>query len=102
MTARRQVVLVALALASCSSPVVRLPQLEQATQAAEGGGDRYRAHRACTGTARSVDELLACMKEAGWTFVARGQGYPETGCWQARDQGRVDDILPLCFVRSTP
>ena len=102
MTLPRRVLLVALALASCSSPVVRLPQLEQATQAAEGGGDRYRAHRACAGTAHSVDELLGCMKDAGWTFVGRGQSYPDAGCWQARDQGRADDILPLCFVRSAP
>ena len=34
----------ALALASCTTgPLPRLPQVEQATEAVQGGGERYRA-----------------------------------------------------------
>ena len=90
----------ALALASCTTgPLPRLPQVEQATEAVQGGGDRYRAHRACGG-AGSVDDLVACMRNAGWDFVARGPGYSEAECWQARDRGEVDRITAQCFVRS--
>ena len=90
----------AVALASCTTgPLPRLPQVEQATEAVQGGGDRYRAHRACGG-AGSVDDLVACMRNAGWDFVARGPGYSEAECWQARDRGEVDRITAQCFVRS--
>ena len=88
----------ALAIASCTTgPLPRLPQVEQATEAVQGGGERYRAHRACGG---SVDHLVRCMQDAGWDFVARGPGYPEAECWQARDRGEVERIPPQCFVRS--
>ena len=91
----------ALALASCTTgPLPRLPQVEQATEAVQSGGDRYRAHRACGGGAGSVDDLVRCMRDAGWNFVARGPGYPEAECWQARDRGEIDRISTQCFVRS--
>ena len=91
----------ALAMASCTTgPLPRLPQVEQATEAVQGGGERYRAHRACGGGAGSVDDLVRCMQDAGWDFVARGPGYPEADCWQARDRGEVERIPPQCFVRS--
>ena len=91
----------ALAIASCTTgPLPRLPQVEQATEAVQGGGERYRAHRACGG-AGSVDDLVACMRDAGWDFVARAPGYPEADCWQARDRGEVERIPPQCFVRSS-
>src|SRR5213593_4213225 len=91
----------ALALASCATgPLPRLPQVEQATEAVQSGGDRYRAHRACGGGAGSVDDLVRCMRDAGWNFVARGPGYPEAECWQARDRGEIDRISTQCFVRS--
>src|SRR5213075_1988849 len=90
----------ALALASCTTgPLPRLPQVEQATEAVQGGGERYRAHRAC-GTGAGVDDLVRCMRDAGWDFVARGPGYPEAECWQARDRGEVERIPAQCFVRS--
>src|SRR2546422_9851577 len=91
----------ALALASCTTgPLPRLPQVEQATEAVQGGGERYRAHRACGAGAGSVDDLVRCMRDAGWDFVARGPGYPEAECWQARDRGEGDRIPAQCFVRS--
>ncbi len=91
----------ALAIASCTTgPLPRLPQVEQATEAVQGGGERYRAHRACGGGAGSVDDLVRCMRDAGWDFVARGPGYLEADCWQARDRGEVERIPPQCFVRS--
>src|SRR5437660_12460333 len=90
----------ALAIASCTTgPLPRLPQVEQATEAVQGGGDRYRAHRACGG-AGSGDDLVACMRNAGWDFVARGPGYSEAECWQARDRGHVDPITAPGFVPS--
>ena len=94
---------IALILASCTAssvPRPRFPQVEQATEALQGGGERYRTHRACAGAAKSVDDLVRCMQDAGWTFVARGPAYPEADCWQAHDRGEVDRIPPQCFVRS--
>jgi len=93
----------ALALASCATsplPRPRLPQVEQATEAVHGGGERYRAHRTCAGVARSVDDLVRCMRDAGWAFVAGAPGYPEADCWRARDGGEVNRIPPDCFVRT--
>jgi len=91
----------ALAIASCTTgPLPRLPQVEQATEAVQGGGEGYRAHRACGGGTASVDDLVHCMQDAGWDFVARGPGYREAECWQARDRGEVERIPPQCFVRS--
>jgi len=95
-------VVFALALASCTAgPLPRLPQVEQATEAVQGGGERFRAHRACGGSAASVDALVGCMRDAGWDFVARAPGYPEAECWQARDRGEVDRVTAQCFVRSS-
>src|SRR6266566_4948196 len=56
----------ALAIASCTTgPLPRLPQVEQATEAVQGGAERYRAHRACGGGTASVDDLVHCMQDAG-------------------------------------
>jgi hypothetical protein len=91
-----------LALASCSTgtvPPLRFPQVEQATEAIEGGGERYRAHRACAADARTVAQLITCMQAAGWDFVERRPGYPEADCWSDRDRGEVNRIEPQCFVR---
>jgi len=99
---RRWPALFALSLASCTSgsvPLPRFPQVEQATESIEGGGERYRTHRACTADARTVDQLITCMRAAGWDFVQRGPGYPEAGCWQDRDRGELNRIPPQCFVR---
>ena len=100
---RAEALAIALILASCTAssvPRPRFPQVEQATEALQGGGERYRTHRACAGAAKSVDDLVRCMQDAGWTFVARGPAYPEADCWQAHDRGEVDRIPPQCFVRS--
>ena len=94
--------LLAVVLASCSGtnvPRLRVPQIEQASEAIEGGGDRFRAHRSCAPDARTVDQLITCMRAAGWDFVQRGPGYPEADCWQDRDRGEVNRIVPQCFVR---
>src|SRR5438093_9694434 len=77
-------VVFALALASCTTgPLPRLPQVEQATEAVQGGGERYRAHRAC-GTGAGVDDLVLCMRDGGWDLVARGTGVLEGACLQYR------------------
>jgi hypothetical protein len=98
------IVLLVLILEACDTSAVprpRFPQVEQATEAVEGGGERYRAHRTCSSAAKSVDDLIGCMREAGWDFVTRGPAYPESGCWQARDRGEVNHILPICFVHGS-
>jgi len=94
--------LLAIVLASCAGgvPLPRFPQIEQATEAVQGGGERYRVHRACATGARSVDQLIACMQDAGWQFVERGPGYPEAACWQDRDRAELDRIAAQCFVRT--
>jgi hypothetical protein len=101
--AKRFGLAVTLVLAACewgSVPSPRLPQVEQATEAAHGGGERYRTHRACTATAASVDGLVECMRQAGWEFVARGGEYPAAECWQDRDSGNLEHVAPYCFVRT--
>jgi hypothetical protein len=98
---RRWTPLLAVAVASCSTasvPRLRFPQVEQAQEAVQGGGERYRAHQACAPDARSVDQLITCMRAAGWDFVERRPGYPEADCWQDRDRGEVGRIVPQCFV----
>jgi len=85
--------------AGVSVPRPRFPQVEQASEAVQSGGDRYRAHRACANAAKDVPELVGCMQDAGWSFVTRGSIYPEPGCWQARDQGELEHVLAICFVR---
>src|SRR2546427_12342481 len=88
----------ALAIASCTTgPLPRLPQVEQATEAVQGGGDRYRAHRACGGTG-SVDDLVAWLREAGWGFAAPGPGYSEAEGWQAPRRGRVAAVTAPCSL----
>ena len=92
--------LLALFLAGCEQvPMPRVPQVEQATQAVEGGRDRYRAHQTCTKSSATIDRLIGCMHDAGWDFVARGPFYPESGCWQARDSGELARLTDICFVR---
>lgn len=96
-------VLFPLVLAACagqSFPVPRLPQVEQTTEAVYGRGERYRAHRTCVGSTRTVEDLIHCMHDAGWEFLARSPGYPEADCWAGRDRSEVDRILPECFLRS--
>ena len=90
-------------LASCTAdrvPRLRLPQLEQATEAAHGGGERYRDHQTCMQSSKSVDDLVRCMEESHWHFVAQGGVFPERECWEARDRGELDRIAPHCFLRA--
>jgi hypothetical protein len=89
-----------LACSEANIPRPRFPQVEQATEAVQGGGERYRAHRACTAAAKSVDGLIGCMREAGFDFITRGPGYPEADCWQSRDRGETEQIPAQCFLRS--
>jgi hypothetical protein len=94
------VVLAATLLACSENLRPRFPQVEQATEAVQGGGERYRAHRACTAAASSPDTLVSCMREAGFEFIMRGPGYPEADCWQARDRGETEQITAQCFLRT--
>src|SRR5437762_5045676 len=62
----------ALAIASCTTgPLPRLPQVEQATEAVQGGGERYRAHRAWgVGRAPSTTSSAACRTRVGTSWYA--------------------------------
>jgi hypothetical protein len=64
-------------------PLPRFPQAEQASEVVRG--ERLAAHRVCTGTAKQAEELIQCMQGRGYTFIARGPGYPATECWEIRD-----------------
>jgi hypothetical protein len=100
MRTTRAALLLTLALAGCHAvPPLRVPQVEHATEAVQSGGERYRAHRACSNAVPSVDRMIGCMRDAGWDFITRGPGYPEAGCWQARDRGEVEHLPEICFVR---
>jgi hypothetical protein len=101
MARRPSAALVVLLLAGCNGvPWLRVPQVEQATEATHDAGERYRTHLACSDGVKSVDDLIGCMHAKGWDFMARGPGYPESDCWQARDRGELERLAPLCFVRS--
>jgi hypothetical protein len=93
-------VLVLLGLAACDHLMLpRVPQVEQASEAVQGG-DRYGAHRACSNASTSVDAMIGCMQDAGWAFVTRAPGYPEADCWQARDRGEMERVIAICFTRT--
>ncbi len=93
-------------LAGCGDrrvPLPELPQLTQAREFGEFGGDRLRDSNACRGETTSVETLVACMGGRGWTFVRRWGAYPSDVCWEvreAKDPRRLPD--PMCFERSSP
>jgi hypothetical protein len=89
-------------LHGCSAEALRprFPQVEQATEAVHGGGERYRDHQQCMKASRTVDELVRCMDEAQWHFVAHGGVYPEPECWEAREKGELDRLAAHCFLRA--
>ena len=90
-----------LAAACASAPRPRLPQVEQAAQATHRGGERYRAHQRCAGMARTVEDLVGCMRQEGYEFIARGPDYPSDQCWEAREAGSaVADVPPHCFAHA--
>jgi hypothetical protein len=94
-------VLVLVGLAACDHVTLpRVPQLEQANEAVQDRGDRYRAHSTCRKATTSVDGMIGCMQDAGWAFVTRGPGYPAADCWQSRDRGEMDGVIALCFTRT--
>ena len=101
------IVLVTLGLAAglgCGAswmPAFQVPQVEQASEALGGGGERYAAHRACAASARDTDALIACMQSSRYEFITRTPEYPAIECWDLRE-GRGDGRLPpaYCFVRS--
>jgi hypothetical protein len=96
------VVVLGALLAACSSehlPRLRFPQVEQATEAMHGGGERYRDHRTCMELAKSADDLVECMGTAHWSFVAHGTVSPEPECWEARQHAELERLGPHCFVR---
>jgi hypothetical protein len=97
------VAVLAVVLASCSGQSVlrpRFPQVEQAAEAVHGGGERYRDHQTCMKASKSVDDLVRCMDEAHWHFVAHGAVFPERECWEARDREELDRLAPHCFLRA--
>jgi len=87
--------------AACSGvPSPRFPQVEQAAQATHGGGERYRAHQRCVAVAKTVDDLVDCMRYEGYGFIARGPDYPSPECWSVRSSGAATDAPPHCFEHS--
>jgi len=76
----------------------RLPQVEQAVQVTHGGGERLRAHQRCAQVSHTVEDLVACMREEGYDFIARGSDYPSSECWSARGtDAEVGGLPPHCF-----
>ena len=99
----RSAVVFAVLLAACEKhalPPLRLPQVEQGTEAIQGGGERYRDHRTCLQASTSSDDLIRCMDKARWRFVDHGLIYPERECWEAQERGERDRLIPQCFVRA--
>jgi len=97
---RTPAILAVLVLAPACNGVLspHLPQVEQAAQAAHGGGERYRAHQRCLTVATTLEELVACMGEEGYQFIERRAEYPATECWDARDgEALATDAPPHCF-----
>jgi hypothetical protein len=96
-------VVLAAFLASCRSesvPRLRFPQVEQATEAVHGGGERYRDYRTCTQSSTSVQGLVDCMDAKHWHFVPQGAVFPEPECWEGRKSDELERVLPQCFVRA--
>jgi hypothetical protein len=80
-------------------PLPQLPQVEGASEALQG--ERLNYHRTCTGTSRTTDELLACMRSYGYEFIPRAAGYPAAECWSLRDGGRDAELPPpVCFRKT--
>jgi hypothetical protein len=98
----RTLVAVLVVASACSGvPWLRLPQIEQATQATHGGGERYRAHQRCVEVTKTVDELVDCMRDEGYVFIARGPDYPSPECWTMRTPGTTaTGVPPHCFEHS--
>jgi hypothetical protein len=95
-------VLLAVALTACngqSIPRPRFPQIEQTQEAVQGGGERYRDHQTCFKASKSVDDMVRCMSEQHWQFVAHGTVFPEPECWEAREHKELDRLGTQCFVR---
>jgi len=90
-------------LASCTIDAVprpRFPQVEQATEAMHGGGERYRDHRTCMQSSTSAEDLIQCMDAAHWHFVPHGAVFPEPECWEAREHRELERLAPHCFMRA--
>ena len=95
------VVLTAL-LGSCTTGTFRprFPQVEQATEAVHGGGERFSDHRTCMQASKTVDDLIQCMDAAHWHFVTHGGVFPEPQCWEARERAELERLAPDCFIRA--
>jgi hypothetical protein len=92
----------ALFVGACSGiPMPRLPQIEQAAQVTQGGGERYRAHGRCLEDSHTSDELVACMRREKYVFLPQRQEYPSSECWEARNNEEAPANLPAhCFERA--
>ena len=91
-------VLGALGLACGHAPTPRLPQVEQASQAVHGGGERYRAHQRCVTTTHRMADFVQCMDQEGYHFITRSPAYPSPECWQLRESDADGEVLPPhCF-----
>ena len=54
---------------------------------------------------RTVEELVECLRQEGYEFIAPARDYPSRQCWEAREpESSVTDVPPHCFVhtRGTP
>lgn len=83
---------------ACTLASPRLPQVEQAAQATHGGGERYRAHQRCAAVAHTLEDLVACMHDEGYEFLAQRPEYPSPECWSMRRDGaEATSVPPHCF-----
>ena len=97
---RSSFVLLVILLGGCSGiPFPRLPQVEQARQVTQGGGERSRAHGRCLDGAHTSDELVACMRRENYVFIPQRQEYPSSECWESRNNEEAPAKLPAhCFL----
>jgi hypothetical protein len=85
----------------------RLPQLEQAQEVMTNPGDRLNAHRACTGTSKTIDDMVDCMSQSGYVYLARSPEYDSAECWRLRDDpkyggGRMPEAFCFRKAKATP
>ena len=93
--------MLALAVAGCGYvPPLQLPQVQQAKQSVQGGGQRYEDYGACQKAATTVGELVSCMDRAGYDYISRSAEAQATECWRLRDLPSTDRLPEaLCFIK---
>jgi hypothetical protein len=95
---------VASGLAGCQTNGFRfqVPQVQQASEAIESGGDRQRRYNTCSASNATAAEVIPCMEAAGYGFIPRDPGYPAAECWRRRE-GKDDQLVgAFCFRKAKP